>query len=176
MINKTKKIKKFKNFSEEKHLFMVPKTPTEFTSYKFSGVSTKYNFPKFSLVENNLNDRYVLVKKTIREYSLFKNYSRSRSRFSTNKFLQRLLLIKDIYSRRVSLIGTQIDKNKGGNLAASLGFISFVPRRYRAVNARSSQSFMSLKLAFRRYRRFSYLFNIKVNLVSTFRSNNKVNP
>ena len=51
---------------------MVPKTPTEFTSYKFSGVSAKYNFPKFSLVENNLNDRYVLVEKTIREYSLFK--------------------------------------------------------------------------------------------------------
>lgn len=166
MLNNKKK--KFISVEQagNKELFFL--NPVEGTANLLISKSYRQFF-QFALTKEKSNLFYSLTSKFVREYPILEAFSRDKTNFIHIKLSQNLLLVKNLLAKKFSFFSLQLEKNKGGTLAAGSGFISFIPRRYISKKSREFLRFINVKINFRRYRKFSFLYSLRVNLISAFK-------
>jgi len=134
---------------------------------------TRFRRNKYFIFSKNKISKHVYSTNISNMYYRYKPYWNLNKIYSTDQFTDRILLTRKLVKTPFPFFGTQLKKKKGGRFAISLGIVSFVPGRYKALNARGLQSFLSSSLTFRGCRRSTCIFNIKINLISNFRQKTK---
>lgn len=167
MLNKKKnQLNNFQSFIPSVQLFTI--NPFNDCA-KILHNKEQFKFSKFATLDKNDNFFYCLSSKFVRDYLILEQYKR-RTKICTRIGLsENVILAKKIHNAKLKILATQIGTNKGGKFSAVQGFISFVPRRQTVKKSKKYARYLSIKINFRRYRKFSVLYRPRVNLVSTFK-------
>lgn len=138
---------------------------------RFLFYTTKFNpLSKFATATKTDNLSYSLTSKSVRDYLILEPYRSLSAKIPVRvKLSQNLLLAKEIHCNKLNILATQVGKNKGGKFAVVQGFVSFVPRRHTIKKSKKYSRYLNVKVNFRRYRKFSFLYQLRVNLISTFK-------